>query len=42
MSHDKARAIIVGDSGSHFDPAIVEAFVATEDQFRAVSDELRG
>jgi response regulator RpfG family c-di-GMP phosphodiesterase len=42
MSHDKARAIIVGDSGSHFDPAIVEAFVATEDQFRAVSDELQG
>jgi len=42
MSHDEARAIIVGDSGSHFDPAIVDAFVATEDQFRAVSDELRG
>ena len=42
MSHDEARAIIVGDSGSHFDPAIVDAFVATVDQFRAVSDELRG
>jgi len=41
MSHEEARKIIVDGSGSHFDPAIVEVFVATEDQFRAVCDELR-
>ena len=41
MSHDEARKIIVDGSGSHFDPAIVEAFVATEDRIRAVRDEMR-
>ena len=28
--------IIVGDSGSHFDPAVVEAFLRVEEQFLEV------
>jgi putative two-component system response regulator len=33
FSHEKSRDIIVGDSGRHFDPALVEAFLEVEDQF---------
>lgn len=32
-SHDIARAIIIEESGKHFDPAIVEAFFAVEETF---------
>ncbi|MEM6329381.1 MAG: HD domain-containing phosphohydrolase [Planctomycetota bacterium] len=39
MPHEKARAILVADSGSHFDPVVVEAFLATEESFRAVQPE---
>lgn len=39
MSHDEARAIIVSGSGSHFDPDVVQAFIAGEDEFRAVLRE---
>lgn len=31
--HDVARSIIVGGSGMHFDPAIVEAFIENEQRF---------
>lgn len=37
MSHEEAKAIIVDGSGSHFDPVIVEAFLAIEDTFRNIS-----
>jgi len=33
FSHEKARAIIVEGRGSHFDPVIVDAFLAVERQF---------
>jgi putative two-component system response regulator len=33
FSHDTAKSIILEDSGTHFDPAIVQAFLATEDEF---------
>ncbi|WCE28336.1 HD-GYP domain-containing protein [Vibrio sp. SCSIO 43137] len=33
FSHEKAKAIILEGSGSHFDPEVVEAFVAIEDEF---------
>jgi putative two-component system response regulator len=33
FSHDIARSIIVESSGSHFDPSLVEAFLACERQF---------
>lgn len=31
MSHEEARRIIVEESGSHFDPDVVDAFIAVED-----------
>ena len=34
--HDIARAMIVQDSGSHFDPDVVEAFLAEEQEFIAI------
>jgi putative two-component system response regulator len=36
FSHDKARDIIVAASGTHFDPAIVDAFLENEDEFSTV------
>jgi response regulator RpfG family c-di-GMP phosphodiesterase len=33
FSHDKAKAIIVEGSGSHFDPQVVEAFLSIESEF---------
>lgn len=41
FSHDVARAIIVKDSGSHFDPQIVQAFLAIEPQFIEVYNQFR-
>lgn len=32
-NHDMVRAIIMQDRGSHFDPLIVDAFIACEDKF---------
>ncbi len=36
FTHDLARSMIVSGSGSHFDPDIVNAFLACEDQFIAI------
>lgn len=33
LSHEEAMDIIIKDRGSHFDPVIVDAFVALEDKF---------
>lgn len=33
FSHAEARSLIVEDSGKHFDPSIVKAFLETEDAF---------
>ncbi len=41
MPHDKARSIIVEGSGSHFDPSVVDAFVAREADIRRAAEELR-
>jgi putative two-component system response regulator len=35
-SHEIARSIIVEESGTHFDPAIVEAFQACEQEFLGI------
>ena len=35
-SHSIAREIIVKDSGKHFDPDVVEAFVARERDFEGI------
>jgi putative two-component system response regulator len=36
FEHDTVRSIIVAESGTHFDPDIVQAFLATEDEFFAI------
>ena len=38
FGHDIARAIIVKDSGTHFDPAVIEAFLAVEKQFMDIRE----
>ena len=40
MSHDEARDLIVAGSGTQFDPMVVEAFEATESDFRRAKDRL--
>ena len=42
MPHDKAAAIIVQGRGQHFDPDIVDAFVAVQDQFQAIAQRFVG
>lgn len=37
QTHEQAKAIIVQTSGRHFDPDVVEAFLALEDNFRAIA-----
>ena len=39
MSYDEAMDIIKKDAGSHFDPKVVEAFVAASDEVKQISDE---
>lgn len=36
FSHEKAKKIIIEGSGSHFDPALVDAFVAIEKKFEEI------
>jgi putative two-component system response regulator len=40
MPHEKAKEIICSESGRHFDPAIVGAFLACEQQFIAIRESL--
>ena len=42
MSHEEAREIIRTQSGFHFEPLLVETFLAIEDQFAAILDGYRG
>ncbi len=39
MTHDEATVIINDGRGSHFDPDIVDAFLATQDQFRSIAEQ---
>lgn len=39
MPHEKARAIIVEGKNRHFDPDVVDAFLAVEDYFLAIADQ---
>jgi putative two-component system response regulator len=34
MPHEQAVALIVEGRGSHFDPDVVDAFVALQDEFQ--------
>lgn len=38
FSHDVAKSIITSEAGTHYDPLIVEAFLAEEDQFVAIRE----
>lgn len=40
ICHEQARATIFAESGSHFDPAVVNAFLASEQQFIAIKQKL--
>ena len=40
--HDLARTVIFRDRGTHFDPAVVDAFVATEHALINAADEYAG
>lgn len=37
FSHEKAKKIIVSESGSHFDPVLAEVFVAVEKEFEKIA-----
>src|SRR4051812_3710088 len=41
FAHDVAKGIIVKDAGTHFDPAVVDAFLAAEPAFLAVQEQYR-
>lgn len=41
FDHEKAKSIIMEESGAHFDPRIVEAFLATESSFIELKDKLQ-
>lgn len=40
-SHEKAKAIVLQSRGTHFDPDIVDAFLANEDKFIEVAQSYR-
>ena len=41
MPHEKAAEIINKDSGTHFDPSVVEAFFAVEQEFISIAEEFK-
>lgn len=41
IPHSQAKAMILRERGAHFDPAVVDAFVATEEQFIAIREQFR-
>jgi PAS domain S-box-containing protein len=40
-THEKSRDIIIGLRGTHFDPDVVDAFLAKENEFKRICEELR-
>ena len=42
FSHQKAMEIIVKDRGTHFAPDVVDAFMAHDEEFRRIREELLG
>ena len=40
FAHNIAHSILVDEAGDHFDPRIVEAFLRSEDAFKAIKEEL--
>jgi putative two-component system response regulator len=40
-THEKSKEIIIGLRGTHFDPDVVDAFLARENDFKRICEELR-
>ena len=40
--HEVAKNIMEKESVSHFDPAVIRAFLAAEERFIAIRDQFRG
>jgi len=38
MPHEMAVQVMVAESGTHFDPDVIEAFVAVQDEFRRIAE----
>jgi putative two-component system response regulator len=38
LDHEKVKEILLEESGSHFDPEIIKAFIALEDRFDHIND----
>jgi putative two-component system response regulator len=41
MSHEQAAGIIQKDSGTHFDPDLVELFISVADEFERVAESFK-
>ena len=41
MPHDRAKELIIGERGAHFDPDVVAAFLDRENDFRTICEALR-
>jgi cyclic di-GMP phosphodiesterase len=41
MTHEEARGLIQEGAGKHFDPRVVDAFLARQDDFRQITDTMR-
>ncbi|QTA92008.1 response regulator [Desulfonema magnum] len=41
FSHDKSKSIITGDSGTHFDPVVVDAFLSCEKKFIQIYEKFK-
>ena len=41
FDHEKAKSIIVEENGAHFDPRVVEAFLASETKFLELKEKLQ-
>ncbi len=39
VTHEKATAIIIEGRGSHFDPDVVDVFLAPQDEFRSIAKQ---
>ena len=39
LTHEEAVSIILADSGKHFDPYIVNAFMKVQDKFKAICEK---
>ena len=40
ISHEKARKIIISEKGKHFDPDVVDSFLARENDFKLICENL--